>query len=74
MAYAGFVRSCNAPQVACTIYKDALLWRSLPGKPRRYHNISIFPIMTGAGIMPMLVLVKQSWDSGWVSHTESGAS
>ena len=74
MAYAGFVSSCNELRAARAIYKDELVWRSSRGKPQKYQNISIFPFMTGVGIMTMLVLVRQSWDDGWVFPIESGVS
>ena len=74
MAYAGFVRSCNKLQAAREIYKGELLWRSSQGEPQKYQNVSILPFMTGAGIMTMLVLVRQSWDSGCVFDIESGVS
>ena len=57
MAYAGFVRSCNELRAAQATYKDELLWRSSRGEPRKYQHISIFPVMTGVGIMTTLILV-----------------
>ena len=74
MVYAGFVRSCNELRAARAIYKVELLWRISQGKPRKYQNTLIFPFMTGVGIMTMLVMVRQSWDGGWVLQIDSGVS
>ena len=74
MVYAGFVRPCNKPRAARAIYKDELPWRSSWGKLQKFQNTSIFPFMTGVGIMTMPALLRQSWDDGWVFHTESGVS
>ena len=38
--------------------------------PEISEYLDILLFMTGVGIMTMLVLVRQSWDSGWGFHIE----